>query len=92
MFAFFCSGISVPRGSLLVNGSDGFDQGLLPSARSISTAVIADIDNPSDDYTLLLMQWGQFLDHDITFTPLVKGTLVTKKIKMVQPGTSSIRE
>ncbi len=57
-------GISEPRGS-----SDGS----LPSARAVSDSLIPDRDAPSQDFTLLLMQWGQFLDHDITHTPLVKG-------------------
>ena len=48
-------------------------QALLPSARSVSNSIITNHDNPSRDFTLLLMQWGQFVDHDITFTPLVKG-------------------
>ena len=51
-------------------------QTLLPSARSVSNAIIADHDNPSQEFTLLLMQWGQFVDHDITFTPLTKGIFI----------------
>ena len=51
---------------------DGFD---LPSARKISTSV-AKMENGSDDnlfldqlQTVLVMQMGQFIDHDITHTP-----------------------
>ena len=50
-------------------------QTLLPSTRSVSNAIITNKDNPSRDFTLLVMQWGQFVDHDITFTPLVKGNI-----------------
>lgn len=39
----------------------------------LSTALISHEDKPDTDYTLLLMQWGQFLDHDITHTPINKG-------------------
>ena len=58
----YISGISRPRG-----------QSTLPSARAVSEALIPDRNIPSQEFTLLLMQWGQFLDHDLTHTPLVKG-------------------
>ncbi|XP_069177766.1 salivary peroxidase/catechol oxidase-like isoform X1 [Procambarus clarkii] len=45
----------------------------LPSPRSISSRVIIDRDNLYDNFTILIMQWGQFLDHDITHTPITKG-------------------
>ena len=73
-------GISTPRGSIAVveRGTMHLQlqQSLLPSARSVSNAIIADKDNPSTEFTLLLMQWGQFVDHDITFTPLTKGNII----------------
>ncbi|KAK4295988.1 hypothetical protein Pmani_031488 [Petrolisthes manimaculis] len=45
----------------------------LPSPRTVSSQVILDRDNIYDNFTLLIMQWGQFLDHDITHTPITKG-------------------
>ena len=45
----------------------------LPSPRTISTAIHDDVPHPHSRYTLMVMQFGQFLDHDITFTPLNKG-------------------
>ena len=61
------AGVSVPRGQISESSST------LPSARAISEALIADLNRPSPDFTLMLMQWGQFLDHDITHTPLTRG-------------------
>ncbi len=55
----------------------------LISPRVISTTVIQRPTRTSDDYTLVLMTWGQFITHDMTksssFTSGKKG----KKIKLV---------
>ncbi|XP_067938237.1 peroxidasin homolog isoform X2 [Watersipora subatra] len=42
-----------------------------PSARLVSTRVMSSHEIEADNvYTSFLMQWGQFLDHDITLTPM----------------------
>ncbi len=38
----------------------------LPSARTISALVHQDRNITTTQFTTMLMQWGQFLDHDIT--------------------------
>nr|XP_045598236.1 peroxidase-like [Procambarus clarkii] len=58
----YSDGLSRPRES--VGG------GSLPSARLVSTSVVGDQDRPSPDLTLSVMQWGQFIDHDLTHTPI----------------------
>ena len=43
----------------------------MPSAREVSLKVLKADGLKSDaNYTGMLMQWGQFLDHDITLTPM----------------------
>ncbi|XP_075222518.1 salivary peroxidase/catechol oxidase-like [Lycorma delicatula] len=59
-------GVNSPR-TKLTNGAD------LPSARIVSVLFAQDKDLPSSNYTLMVMQWGQFLDHDLTHTPISKG-------------------
>ncbi|XP_065339548.1 heme peroxidase 2-like [Cloeon dipterum] len=54
--------VSVPR----VTGISGRP---LPSPRIISTLVHRDVSHLSSRFSLMLMQFGQFLDHDISFTP-----------------------
>ncbi|CAL8092787.1 unnamed protein product [Orchesella dallaii] len=46
---------------------------ILPSPRRISSTVHIDVTHLSNRHTLMLMQFGQFVDHDITFTPVHKG-------------------
>ncbi|KAK9508766.1 hypothetical protein O3M35_006245 [Rhynocoris fuscipes] len=45
----------------------------LPSARVVSSMIHADISYLHSRYTLMLMQFAQFVDHDITFTPNHRG-------------------
>ncbi|XP_046342548.2 peroxidase-like [Haliotis rufescens] len=61
--------ISSPR----TTGSDGTS---LVSPRLVSTNLhTPDVDATSQsDVTHMVMQWGQFLDHDITNTPIERGT------------------
>ena len=44
----------------------------LPSARTVSNLIVSDGNQPDLRWTLMTMQWGQFLDHDITFAPIFK--------------------
>ncbi|XP_066250383.1 uncharacterized protein [Euwallacea similis] len=45
----------------------------LPNPRLISRNIHPDISNLHKRYTLMVMQFAQFLDHDLTFTPIHKG-------------------
>ncbi|KAK4296820.1 hypothetical protein Pmani_030713 [Petrolisthes manimaculis] len=60
-------GLSKPRQNSLTG------RGVLPSPRLISTNMHNDVSAPHVRYTLMVMQWGQFIDHDIIFTPVNKG-------------------
>ncbi|XP_071090838.1 thyroid peroxidase-like [Haliotis cracherodii] len=53
-----------PR-ALATDGSD------LPNPRSISNHVHFELSFLSIKHSVMLMQWGQFIDHDITGTPVV---------------------
>ena len=63
----FFSAISRPRFRSLSGKA-------LPSPRLVSIVVHADVSHLHGRYTLMLMQFGQFLDHDITLTPINKVT------------------
>ncbi|KAF2361584.1 hypothetical protein FHG87_007666 [Trinorchestia longiramus] len=62
----YSDGANAPRLSKL--GSE------LPSPRTLSQRLLVTRDDLYRDFTLLIMQWGQFLDHDITHTPISKGS------------------
>ncbi|KAF7389163.1 hypothetical protein HZH66_010300 [Vespula vulgaris] len=59
-------GVSKPR-SRSVTGVP------LPNPRVVSTVIHPDISNLHNRYTLMVMQFAQFLDHDLTMTPIHKG-------------------
>ena len=48
----------------------------LPSARAVSNAVHVALPNPHIVYTHMLMQFGQFLDHDLTLAPMTLGSIL----------------
>lgn len=53
-------GLHEPRKKSLADGSE------LPSARLVSVHLARQHNAPEPRYTLMLMQWGQFTDHDLT--------------------------
>ncbi|XP_046470600.1 uncharacterized protein [Neodiprion pinetum] len=59
-------GVSKPR----MNSITGIP---LPNPRVISTVIHPDISNLHNRYTLMVMQFAQFVDHDMTMTPIHKG-------------------
>lgn len=59
-------GISAPR----ITGVTGTP---LPNPRTISTTIHPDISNLHTRYSLMVMQFAQFVDHDLTLTPIHKG-------------------
>lgn len=44
----------------------------LPSARLISSSMVADVNIPDEKYTLAFMQWAQLLEHDLSHIPMRK--------------------
>ena len=69
-------GISKPRGNLQMEKSKLFPDPFSPpnpSARIVSTKIMKDVPTNDPQHSYMLMQWGQFLDHDITFTPEHEG-------------------
>ena len=67
-----CLGIDAPRASV-VDGS------ALPSPRLITQAVHRDHDHPQGHLSILLMSWGQFIDHDLTLAAPPRGQLIKFK-------------
>ena len=45
----------------------------LPSPRAISTMVHRESSDDTPPFTMMVMQWGQYLDHDLTSTPQTRG-------------------
>ena len=65
IITFEIIGISSPRSTSVYGGK-------LPSPRAITVKVHTDAQAPDHVATVLVMSWGQFLDHDISHTALSK--------------------
>ncbi|KAM6467669.1 myeloperoxidase-like [Liasis olivaceus] len=68
-------GISLPRGWTETKRYSGFP---LPSVRAVSNNIVffPNVNLTDDPFrSLLFMQWGQFLDHDLDFGPSTTATL-----------------
>lgn len=72
-------GVSKPR-LTATNGAP------LPGPRTVSTLIHPDISNLHTRYSLMTMQYAQFLDHDLTMTPIHKG--FHESIPMCRPCDS----
>jgi len=62
----YADGVQSPR--VGVSGRD------LPSARLVSTRLARDLDNPDSTYTVMVMPFGQFVDHDLDHAPIIKSS------------------
>ena len=64
--AEYNDGISEPR----IKGRLGH---LLPSPRQVSQTIHSEEFHTEAHYTLMVMQWGQFIDHDLSHMPQYRG-------------------
>ena len=65
-------GISSPRGWMQSTGSPLFAGPFSPpnpSPRVVSVGIVQDRPEVEERYTHILMQWGQFMDHDLDLAP-----------------------
>ena len=71
---YYEDGIEIPKGRLQANGClqdfciDAFDPPS-PSARLISSRIVLNVADKIEPVTHMVMQWGQFLDHDLGLAP-----------------------
>ena len=63
---------------------------VLPSEREVASAVLVDRDDPDQHFTLSVMQWAQFIDHDLTHAPF--SSLSESRLQRRQRALFQIRQ
>ena len=64
--AEYQDGISQPR-------SYSVSRSPLPNPRAVSTTILERLESLDPQYNLMVMQWGQFIDHDFALVPQYRG-------------------
>ena len=62
----YSDGVNLPR--LAKDGSE------LPNSRLVSLSIAPEANIENNQYSLMLMQFGQFVDHDLTRTAITRST------------------
>ena len=81
---FISTGIWDPR----KRGVDGSD---LENPRVLANTVLQDIDNPDPEFTLSVMQWAQFVDHDLAHVPFYDRELSSVTLQMTVIRVNEIK-
>lgn len=76
----FADGISAPRASFYAHEE-------LPNPRQISTAIHEDEGFHDHAVTMILVAWGQYIDHDVTFTAETRDPRTNKTPKCCDGGS-----
>ncbi len=85
--ARYDDGISRLRGTLQIEGSSivpGPFSPPVPSPRVVSLGVVRDRPVNDSQFSHIMMQWGQFMDHDLTFIPEFEPEECPKGCKVVE--------
>lgn len=75
----YADGVDKPRAA-----RDGTE---LPNPRIVSTVIHETDSHFASQLSIMLMQWGQFIDHDITLTPMTVGHNMTTLECCPRPST-----
>ena len=63
----YSDGISQPRAHSVSKGEP------LPNPRAVSSTILERLEQLDPQYNLMVMQWGQFIDHDFAMVPQYRG-------------------
>ena len=73
------TGPRLPSARLVSHQNSFILQMTLNPPSKVSINIVPDVDAPSELDTHNVMQWGQFVDHDITHTPLFRCSIMLQR-------------